>query len=301
MKYICAQPAIKYFAWQVDVFINSLLNVGVTQQEIHIINSSDKGIDDYFKILQNKYPNVLFEYYNDTREYKKYIPSIKQHLLYHHYSKHSYLQHEPIFLMDADAILTKPIDFSSLLKDNIWYFSDTNSYLNYDYICSKGDEVLHKMLGIAGISEHVVKSNNENAGGAQYLFKNVAKEYWEEVVYLSHALYEDISNLNYQKQQEDKNYFPLQIWTAEMWALLWVAWKNGQITLTHPLLNFCWATDLIDRWDKTNIFHNAGVTPEMKNLFNKSKYINNFPDLNLDIDKTKCSYNYYNIVKSVLA
>lgn len=300
MIYICAQPAIKYFAWQVDVFINSLLNVGVNQQEIHIINSSDKGIDGYFKILENKYPNVLFEYYDDIREYKGYIPSIKQHLLYHHYNKYSYLQHESIFLMDADAILIKPIDFSSLLKDNVWYFSDTNSYLNYDYIASKGDDILNEMLNVAGISEYLVKANNHNAGGAQYLFKKVDKDYWREVVEMSHALYTIVGELSNKKAAQDKEYFPIQIWTAEMWALLWVAWKNGQMTLTPNKLDFCWATDVINRWDETSIFHNAGVTSEMTNLFFKGKYINDFPDLNLKIDESKCSSRYYEIVKQTL-
>ena len=86
MKYICAQPAIKYFAWQIDVFIHSLIKQGINENDIHIISGIQHlGIDEYFSILQKKYPNVLFKFYNDTRKYYMYQPSIKPHLIYKHY------------------------------------------------------------------------------------------------------------------------------------------------------------------------------------------------------------------------
>ena len=301
MIYICAQPAVKYFGWQVDIFINSLVSNNIDQNCIHIICSDNSGVDPYFVKLKNKYPNVIFEYYNDTRDYTHYIPSIKQHLLYKHYKKHSYLENENIFLMDADAILIKPIDFNPLLKDNIWYFSDTNSYLNYDYIQSKGDDIVDTMCNIAGISKDILIANNRNSGGAQYLFKKVNTEYWNEVVRLSHSLYNKITKINELKVKENKEYHPLQIWTAEMWAILWVAWKNGQMTLVPKMLDFCWATDNISRWDKTSIFHNAGVIAPMKDLFYKGAYIDKFPDLNLNITNEKCSWHYYELLKKTLA
>lgn len=301
MKYICAQPATQYFGWQIDVLINSLTSNGVFQKDIHVINGIHGTIDPYFNKLKLKYPYVLFEFYEDTRDYKSYIPSIKQHLLYKHYDKHRYLENETILLLDADVAFIKPIDFSPLLNDDIWYLSDTNSYLNYDYIKSKGNDVLSKMLEIANIDEQLVKSNNKNSGGAQYLLKNISKEYWSEVVELSHQLYESISKLNKEKIKLNSTYHPIQIWTAEMWALLWVAWKRGVKTKVSSLMDFCWATDPISKWDKDSIYHNAGVTMEFKSLFFKGAYINELPDLNLKIDKTKCSHKYYELIKNVLA
>ena len=301
MKYICAQPATQYFGWQIDILVNSLISTGVFQRDVHVISSSSVGVDEYFNKLKIKYPYVVFEFYEDTRKYKNYIPSIKQHLLYKHYSKYTYLENETILLLDADVAFIKPIDFSSLLNDDIWYLSDTNSYLNYDYIESKGMDVLCKMVEIADINEQILKDNNKNSGGAQYLIKNIDKKYWAEVVELSHKLYEDISKLNDKKVLEDPEHHPLQIWTAEMWALLWIAWKRNIKTKVSPLMDFCWATDAISKWDKNAIYHNAGVTTEHKNLFFKGAYINKFPNLNLEIDKTKCSYKYYELLKKVLA
>jgi len=301
MKYICAQPATQYFGWQIDVLINSLTSNGVFQKDIHIINAiHSDGIDPYFNLLKDKYPYALFEFYEDTRSYKDYVPSIKQHLLYKHYKKYSYLENETILLLDADVAFIKPIDFSSLLNDDIWYLSDTNSYLNYDYINSKGLDVLCRMVEIADIDEEILKQNNNNSGGAQYLFKKVKASYWNDVVELSHKLYESISKLNNEKVKEDPTHHPLQIWTAEMWALLWIAWKNNKKTRISSLMDFCWATDHISRWDDVSIFHNAGVTSEMKDLFFKGAYINNLPDNNLQVNKERCSFNYYNLVKAVV-
>jgi hypothetical protein len=301
MKYICAQPAIKYFAWQIDVFIHSLINNNVNQKDIHIINSiPENGIDNYFSILKEKYSEVLFEFYVDDRSYKQYQPSIKPHLAYKHYLKHPELQKENILLLDSDVSITKPLDFSTMLNDNIWYLSDTSSYLNYDYIKSKGDDVLNKMLEVADISEHVIKSQNNNSGGAQYLIKSVDAIYWKEVEDLSHRLYIELLAMYSRKPPEEAGNYGLQIWTSEMWAMIWVAWKKGIMTLTHPELDFCWATDDIEKWDQTKIFHNAGVTCGCQNMFKKSNYTNKLPDLNLAIDETKCSFNYYNMLKKVL-
>lgn len=301
MKYMCAQPATQYFGWQIDVLINSLISNGVFQQDIHVVNAIHGEISPYFNKLKDKYPYVLFEFYDDTRNYKEYIPSIKQHLLYKHYNKYSYLENETILLLDADVAFIKPIDFSPLLNDDIWYLSNTNSYLNYDYILSKGSDVLCTMIEIADIDEQILKNNNKNSGGAQYLIKNAKASYWENVVDLSHRLFKEITELNNKKVKEDPSHHPLQIWTAEMWALLWVAWKNGIKTKVAELMNFCWATDPIEFWNTNLIFHNAGVTNEMEDLFFKGAYIDKLPNKDLNINPKKCSYNYYQLVKKMLA
>ena len=134
MIYICAQPAIKYYAWQIDVFIHSLLKNNIQPENIHIASALVEELDDSFKKLIEKYPGVIFEFYQDDRAYKNYAPSIKPHLLKKHFQKHQWLQQKTIFLMDADSVLIKPIDFTGMLTDDIWHFSDCNGYLNYGYI-----------------------------------------------------------------------------------------------------------------------------------------------------------------------
>ena len=156
------------------------------------------------------------------------------------------------------------------------------------------------MLEIAGISKDLVKSMQGASGGAQYLFKNVKTSYWEEVVNLSHDLFIKMQVISNEKQQRDPDYYPLQIWTCEMWALLWVAWKKGQMTAVSDKLKFSWATDPRDFWYKNSIFHNAGVTADMKEMFFKGEYMDKLPDMNLNVSNEKCSYMYYKQLQQAL-
>jgi len=300
MKYICAQPATQYFGWQIDVMLYSFRTVGVKLEDVHIVCAIHGEISPYFDKLMKKYPGVVFSFYEDTRDYKGYIPSIKQHLMHKHYLAFPEFENETIFLIDSDVCLTKPINFDGLLDDKIWYVSDTVSYLGYDYIKSKGDDILKSMLDIAGISKGVVKSMQNASGGAQYLLKNVKASYWKDVVDMSHNLYRDVSVISDKKKQENEDYFPIQIWTCEMWAMLWVAWKNGNMTAVPDNLDFCWATDSISKWSEKSIFHNAGVTSELKDLFFKGAYIDEMPDMDLNISKEKCSYMYYKVLQQAL-
>jgi hypothetical protein len=300
MKYISAQPATQYFGWQIDIMLYSFRTVGVNLEDVHVLCLIQGQIDIYFDTLMKKYPGVLFNFYEDTRGYKEYIPSVKQHLLHKHYLAFPELENETVFLTDSDICLTSPVNFNGLLDDNIWYLSDTISYMGYDYIASKGDDILNPMLEVAGISKDVVRSMQGASGGAQYLFKNVKASYWQEVVEMSHNLYKKMLVVSSEKEQRDKDYFPLQIWTCEMWALLWVAWKKGQMTAVSKNLDFCWATDPIDKWSKTSIFHNAGVTVEMKDLFFKGAHIDEIPPLDLTVSSDKCSYMYYKVLQQAL-
>lgn len=301
MKYICAQPATKYFAWQIDVMLFSFISVGVKSHDIDVICSNNEGIDEHFNNLIKKYPGVRFVFYEDEREYKGYVPSIKQHLLAKHLSSFPDLQRGPIFLHDSDIALTRPIDFDGLLDDNIWYYSNTSSYLNYEYIMTKGRDVLEAMLDIANISEDIVRGNSRNSGGAQYLMKNVTPELMNEVVEMSHNLYEPIRDLSEEKKKKDPNHYPIQIWTAEMWAMLWVPWKKGIMTICPKALDFCWATDIKNKWHKVSIYHNAGVTKPSEDMFHKGSYVNSMPDLSIELKPKRCSYLYYNLVKNALA
>lgn len=303
MVIACTQPAIDYYAWQVDIFLHSIGNLNIGYENVHVIFANDTQSSQACRDLVKKYPAVLFEFYDDTRDYRSYPPSVKQHLLYKHYQKHKWLEEESLFHVDCDVAFTKPINFDKLLKDDIWYLSNTISYIGYEYILSKGRPTLEKMLEIAEIDEETVKQNQNNSGGAQYLFKNVKTEFWKEVVDLSHSLF--IQMTEYINQTTDKSnpdpYYPLQIWTAEMWAVLWIAWKKGTITKVVPELDFSWATDPIQKWDAYSIYHNAGVTSNDKDLFYKSNYMVSSPkDSDLEINPKKASYNYYQMLKKAL-
>ena len=94
------------------------------------------------------------------------------------------------------------------------------------------------------------------------------------------------------------SYHELQIWTSDMWAVLWGGWKMGKETICHPDLEFSWATSTEADWNRLNIFHNAGVTGAEQGLFYKANYMNRLPyHENLNIKEGTASKKYWEIIQ----
>jgi hypothetical protein len=65
-------------------------------------------------------------------------------------------------------------------------------------------------------------------------------------------------------------------------------------------MQFSWATSGIDEYHKFNIFHNAGVTSNDKDLFSKSKYVNKLPfGEELVISEKRASSEYVKWIKKI--
>lgn len=300
MKYICAQPATQYYAWQIDVMLYSFRTVGVNLEDVHIVCAIHGEIDPYFDKLMKKYTGVLFSFYEDTRYDKSYISSIRPHILKKHFKAFKELSNQVLFYHDSDIALTRPLDLNKYIDDNTCYLSDTVSYIGHNYIVSKGQDILDRMLHIVGIDEDTVKNNEDSSGGAQYLIKNVDEYYWEDVEKDCTRLYKEITKINESKKQANPEYHELQIWCADMWAVLWNLWKRKKDTRIIKEMDFTWATTPINEWHQKAIYHNAGVTNSTDGMFYKGEYINKLPELNLDVSTDRCSHNYYKLIQSAL-
>ena len=303
LRYICVQPRILYYAWQVEVMINNFIANGINPNAIDVLvaynlndaTSSEENISIWNKLV-NGYVDVNFYFYEDIRQQPiRYISSIRPNILKQHFQKYRELSNEVFFYHDCDICFTKPVDFSHLLEDNIWYVSDTNSYINYDYINSKGHGVYDKMCEIVGIDKNIPIQNNMDSGGAQYILKNLTADFWRKVESDCENLFYKITIMNDIIKQNDTSYHELQIWCADMWCVLWNGWLFNNDIQIHNDLNFSWATSGIQEWCTHTIFHNAGVTNSSK-MFYKALYRNKLPyTINLkDFDNTYCSYNYVN-------
>lgn len=297
MKFICAQPAIDYYTWQIEVMINNFINNGIQPNDIHILCSYTEEIPPKWVTLKEKYNEVGFFFYKDSREDKSYIPSIYFNLMKQHIKAIPELEKTPLFLHDSDIILTKPVDFNGMAYDRIWYLSDTVGYIGTQYILTKGEDVYLDMCNVMGMDPLIPKLMNSNSGGAQHIVKNTTYEYWDKVEKDSIRLYKHFCDT--EKDYKGTGY-TIQKWTAGMWSLLWNAWLAGHETKVDKRLDFCWATDPIVRWEQCAIFHNAGVTSDRKDLFFKGGYINRIPynDIQLEsFSENHCSYNY---IKEIL-
>jgi hypothetical protein len=299
IRFIMAQPAIKYYSWQVEVLLNNMIEIGINLNYVDVVCYVEDTIPKEWDKLRHGYAARFF-FYKDTRETKNYISSIRPNILKQHWENHPYLENEVIFYHDCDIIFTRPLDLDKYKKDDTWYGSDTKWYISYDYIIGKGNDIFNKMIDIIDIDPDIIIKNNDNSIGAQYIMKNVDREYWEDVEKDSENLFVEVTSLNSEKKKKDPDYHEIQIWCADMWAVLWNAWKRGYITRCDPDLDFSWGTSTEEDYYKYNIMHNAGVTDDKGGLFFKAKFTNKFPyNLNLSIRNNTASKKYYEWVQKI--
>lgn len=294
LRFICAQPAIKYYAWQIEVLINNFIENGIDPNQMDILCAIENNVipEDWQKLVK-AYP-VRFFFYNDTRENKTYIPSIYFNLMKQHIVAHPEIKDDVLFLHDADIIFTKKPNFNEMINGNSWYLSDTKFYINYDYIQCKGNHIYEKMCEIIGIDKLIPKLMNNNSGGAQYIVKDTNFEFWEKVEKDSIKLYEYFCSVEHLHVKKDQYDYAIQKWTAGMWSFLWNAWYFGHETLVDKRLDFGWVTNHISDVEKYCILHNAGVTADRKDLFLKSDYMNELPyGKNIEVNKNNASYYYW--------
>ena len=297
LRYICAQPAITYYIWQVEVMLNNFMQMGINLNNIDIVcwQQNDELPEEWSK-LSNNY-EARFFFYRDTRETHHYISSIRPNILKQHWKAHPYLKDDAVFYHDCDIVFTKNIKewiTDEMISDDKWYGSDTRWYISHSYIKSKGDDVIQKMCELMELPETLIEGNELNAIGAQYLMKGVDYDYWNRVESDSEILFKEITEQCNEKVKKDPTHHPLQIWCADMWAVLWGGWRLGYETVCHPNFDFSWATSGIDDYYKMNIMHNAGVINSTSGMFYKADYINKLPyNENIIIDKNYASYYYW--------
>jgi hypothetical protein len=281
--------------------LNNFTQMGINLNNVDIVCWKEDGtIPEAWSKLANGYAARFF-FYDDIRVTKDYISSIRPNILKQHFQKYPELKNETIFYHDCDIIFTKPINewiTDDMINDDKWYGSDTRWYIGHDYILSKGDDVLTKMCEIVGINKGVVKGYEKNSIGAQYIMKDLTHYFWDRVERESELLFKDISELNNQKKSLDPTHHELQIWCADMWAVLWNGWKMRKHTECHPNMEFSWATSNEEDYKKMNIFHNAGVTNTTEGRFYKAQYMDKLPyNEKLEIKEGTASWHYWRWVQ----
>jgi hypothetical protein len=316
LVFVSAQPDVPYFHWQTKVYVHNFIEKGIKPEQIHVLFVIVDGDKPSLKSLELKSYGVNVHHYFDDRNNKDYIPSLRPLIL----SK--WLKEYPqfgkcYFYHDSDIIFRELPDFDSMMNDDICYLSDTTEYIGYNYLKECGgryelehpeliqDELLLTMCTIVGISLDKVKDNQKNSGGAQYLIKNTDYNFWDKVYYDSETLYSELNQFH----NENRILNGLQIWTSDMWAVLWNLWYFGNETKVTDSLSFSWATDTIDQYNKKVILHMAGVTGELRDSkFYKGDYISLNPLTLLKIDERFFDYidensstkKYIEVMKSML-
>lgn len=304
MIYISAQPDNIYFLWQLQLQIFNFKTLNIPSEQIHVLIGYDPqiGLHPHFELFIDQCKDASFFIYPDTRVNKTYASSIRPHIISKHFKTFPDLSKEVIFYHDSDIIFRSLPDWDSLLQDDVWYCSDTRHYLDSKYIRTYlNEEEYQHMCNIIGISPASVESNDDNAGGAQYILKNCSSDFWAKIEKDCSEIYEYLLSINKPNGIYNPNNLKLgiQAWCADMWAIWWNAILNKQSFKITPILDFCWVNSPIDEWDKKNILHYTGSSNlKIKNLFNKTLYTYYTPfyeDLSTITEET-CSWYIKNLI-----
>lgn len=294
--YICVQPNQLYYTFQVNVWLESAKRYNIEDKCHILIYNQDEKIPflDEWNIIQNIYPKAKFFFYQDngiSNLLNLYIPLLRPHTLFQHFTAYPELKDKAIFYHDCDIILNRALNLNQYLDDDINYVSNTiypSDYMSHKYFEAKRKDILpegYKNMSleeqapldrkleeydkrdileetgkICGVSKDTIVNNYENTGGAQYLLKNIDATFWDYVQ--SHSL-----EIRIYLQSVNRKFFiseerGFQSWCADMWAVLWGLWAKGAQTRVIDELSFCWSTETKDNLSIKPILHNAGVTSE---------------------------------------
>ena len=88
----------------------------------------------------------------------------------------------------------------------------------------------------------------EQAGGAQYVFDGTDGKFWQDVYHNSIALFKMLAKYNSDNMDKYEGTFPIQAWTAEMWATTWQFWKSGIKTAVVPQLDLRGLQICLAKW-----------------------------------------------------
>jgi hypothetical protein len=291
LKFIQACPDDTYYTWQVNLWLESLRDIGHSDKAISLIfTPKGRAKNNKWKQIVDLYPEAEFYFYEDEDELSKllgiYIPVLRPYVLWKHFKLHPELSEKAIFYCDSDILFMKDFNVDQFLEDDINYLSDTNSYINAKYFDSKINQVLPEKLeeyktrdilaelcSIIGITREIAEKNNDHSGGAQYLLKNIDSNFWSKVMNDSILIRTYLQQVNREFFKDENTGF--QSWCADMWAVLWNLWFREQETKVVPELAFAWSTDPMSKLDTHTILHNAGIVSETGNgypAFYKGKY-----------------------------
>lgn len=276
MKLIQALPDHSYFVWQLYVQMLNFREYGIEQDAIILVAVTTEPSAKMEAFRQWTKASVI--YYQDTRVNKEYASSIRPHLLAKYFR--SERAPEVFFYHDQDIIFIQKPDIDKLAAGQTCYVAPEpvtpNDYLSSVY-CRKfdkdGKSHFSDICTIIGIDKETVIANDANCGGAQYIIKNVDYKFWEKVEHDCEAVYQHL-RADTEKNKATAPYH-IQIWTSDMWAVIYNLWLLGKETRQCEEIGFNWPYEAPTK----PIMHNAGITASNENnkdgkpvYFNKSRF-----------------------------
>lgn len=302
MIYVTGNTCDRHMLWQIQVQHSNFNRLGIDLKNVYNLVVYKYDIDEeYLKYAKYTKANIVF--IKDIVHHRPYLSSMRTYAYKYLLDIMPELEQEYIFYCDQDVIFRELPNFKEMSNNKI-YFSDTISYVGANYIISKGDRLFVDMCNMVGINPDLVKKYQSKSGGCQIYGKGFTSKYWDKVEKDSTNLYVEFNDINkYANDFYVKNNTEitkanmLQIWCADMWAILWNLWLFGYDTEIHNDLKFAWASGNISDYHNTKILHNTGLSnSDTTNVFNKadvgSKLLSEIRS-DILIRENSCTFPYY--------
>lgn len=298
--FVQACPDSSCFWWQTAVQLHNFRKFGYSKDYHALIflpeDRKKDGFSGKWRFLQSKFPEATFHYITDddgvidTANMVNYIPLLRPYSLMKFFEKNPQFSEAAVFYCDSDILFTRPLKISQdAINDDVNYLSYTGKRYydstkpDYNYMChehfldkennirddrkeayKQKDSILKKMTSYFGVEEQFFIDHKHQIGGAQYLLKNVNAEFFKKVYDGCIVIRTLLSMANQElmkgetKQEREDNGW--QSWCADMWSIQLTLWGEGKEIFCPNEMDFCWATDKVEDWDKNTIYHDAGGT-----------------------------------------
>ncbi len=131
IKFIIPVPDVPYYLWQVLVQINNFRKMGYeidAHYPVCCFYSNQSNI--LKKLLSSDNIKSKFHPYDDDRVDRTYTASMKPWLMSKYFQQFPEEKDNIYIYLDPDVIFFKHINWNDYADDDIWYESDTCSYLD---------------------------------------------------------------------------------------------------------------------------------------------------------------------------
>lgn len=257
MRLIQALPDSPYFVWQLYAQMLNFRDWGIEQDAVIVVSTADRGEPSAKMKEFEEWTKAKVYYFNDTRESKEYASSIRPHLLAKYFEFIE--QPEIFFYHDQDIIFVTRPELDSLM-DGTCYVAPQPAIAPFDYLSTKYCKMFHNgnvftdMCTFMNVSPDTIEENDVNAGGAQYVLSGIDANFWKKMEMDCEILYQFLYHTT--REDASNSIYHIQIWTADMWCLLWSLFDKGYKVRQSNKIGFNWP------WEPVTlpIMHNAGIT-----------------------------------------
>lgn len=300
MIYLTAQGDNLHYAWQALVQLENFKEKGIDLKDVYTLVGYDVSVQNssLWNLCKS---NVI--YYKDNRVSKHYPSSIRPNLIKKFFDDRKDLLNTYCFYHDADIIFNE-LPLFEAMEDGRVHLSDADSYIGWDYLNSKIDSIYLPMFNVVGVTKDLIESKKGKSGGCQYFFKNLDYDFWNEAEEKCELMYKQyFDNVNkYQNEwliKKPNEKYDFQIWTVDMWVLLWLFWRDNINTYINPEMSFSWGVSSYQDYLKNNIFHNAGVVSN-ETFFYKGEFTSKTPfEIDLKPNPNHAQFEYLNLINKV--